>query len=73
MNLIVCAGAVPFGYTSELKDCDYQCFGYGDQCVSTAAMNWRNLQIPQGKSNAGFFFGDFVIFFWGGSGRLGWW
>ncbi|XP_063595106.1 uncharacterized protein LOC134772030 [Penaeus indicus] len=50
MNLIVCAGAVPFGYTSEMNDCDYQCFGYGDQCVTTAEMNWRNLQIPQAQA-----------------------
>lgn len=66
MNLIVCAGAVPFGYTSEMNDCDYQCFGYGDQCVTTAEMNWRNLQIPQGKFTR--IFGDFVIF-WGARGR----
>ncbi|XP_042890460.1 uncharacterized protein LOC122265298 [Penaeus japonicus] len=50
LSLIVCAGAVPFGYTSEMNDCDYQCFGYGDQCVTTAEMNWRNLQIPQGQA-----------------------
>ncbi|XP_047494316.1 uncharacterized protein LOC125042605 isoform X2 [Penaeus chinensis] len=50
MNLIVCAGAVPFGYTSEMNDCDFQCFGYGDQCVTAAEMNWRNLQIPQAQA-----------------------
>lgn len=66
LSLIVCAGAVPFGYTSEMNDCDYQCFGYGDQCVTTAEMNWRNLQIPQGKSLRSF--GDLVIFFEGEGG-----
>ncbi|XP_042221611.1 uncharacterized protein LOC121866083 isoform X2 [Homarus americanus] len=44
-SLLLRICAVPFGYTSDLIDSDLV---YGDECVTTAEMNWRNLHSSRG-------------------------
>ncbi|XP_063595678.1 uncharacterized protein LOC134772572 [Penaeus indicus] len=42
ISLIAHAGAVPFGYTSEMDDCEVQCFSYDDHIIACETMSWMN-------------------------------
>ncbi|ROT66831.1 hypothetical protein C7M84_015118 [Penaeus vannamei] len=43
ISLIAHAGAVPFGYTSEMDDCEVQCFSYDDHNITDCeTMSWVN-------------------------------
>ncbi|XP_042880510.1 uncharacterized protein LOC122258564 [Penaeus japonicus] len=42
ISLIVHAGAVPFGYTREMDDCEVQCFSYDDHIIACDTMSWMN-------------------------------
>lgn len=64
ISLIAHAGAVPFGYTSEMDDCEVQCFSYDDHNITDCeTMSWVNTRASTtGKLVSNSYLGESYVY-----------